>query len=310
MADEPHLAVWREYAADAEARGTVPALYDRFPQFRFPIRAGISQDATYRAATRRGEAGVGSEELQFEDPAGVSILVHDTPAGAVPVLVARARADFETLVRAFSERNEPALVPEAMGACLVGGINNWDRIARHRQQWESERAEAAAAPEWDAEFRRLTADKSRYQDRILLLSSGPYSAVPASEAGRSEEEWLRESLRIRLDHECFHYLTSRLFGLIRSNLLDELLADYAGLVGAYGEYRAELGLRFLGVEKDGTLRNGARLRVYRGALSDGGLAVLGRLAVRVSEGLEGSGDKELSLRLLGWAGMGLVGLVA
>jgi hypothetical protein len=54
-------------------------------------------------------------------------------AGRVPVPVAGDRSDFVSLVQAFAERNEPAPVPESMGACIVKGFNNWDRIATFRK---------------------------------------------------------------------------------------------------------------------------------------------------------------------------------
>ena len=54
-AEEPHVTVWREYAARAREVGVFAALAAVFPQLRFPIQDGISQEPAYGAATRRGK---------------------------------------------------------------------------------------------------------------------------------------------------------------------------------------------------------------------------------------------------------------
>ncbi len=325
LAEEPHLEAWRDYAAEAASVGAAAVLRSKLVQLELPIREGISREPAYRAATLRGQRPVSSEGVRppegrptvhFEDPAGIEIAIHPTLAGAVPVVVARRRADFETLYRALARRNEPVAVPAAMGACLVKGLVNWDRVARHRAAWAGSASPSEAL--WQEELRRLARRKELYQDRVLLLSTGPYAALAASELGRGEAEWLADSLCIRRDHECFHYLTLRLFGLIRSNLLDELLADAAGLLAAYGRYRGTLALRFLGLERSGELRPGARLDVYRGdpPLSDKSLAVLPRLATAVISNLERilaarrvegglARPSERAAMLLALAGMGL-----
>ncbi|HSU84340.1 MAG TPA: hypothetical protein VLR69_18120, partial [Thermoanaerobaculia bacterium] len=141
---------------------------------------------------------------------------------------------------------------------------------------------------WGEEFQRLQAQRELYQDRFILLSDGPYSAVPASELGLDETEWRQISLVLRRDHECAHYLTRRLFGSMRNNLLDELIADYTGMVGATGRFRAGWFLRFVGLEDFPRYRPGGRLDLYRGkpALSDGAFRVLQALVKRAAENLE------------------------
>jgi hypothetical protein len=103
-----------------------------------------------------------------------------------------------------------------------------------------------------------------------------------------EAEWRQLSLVIRRDHECAHYLTRRLFGSMRNNLLDELMADYAGLAGATGRFQAGWFLRFLGLEDFPHYRAGARLDLYRGKppLSDGAFRVLQRLIREAALSLE------------------------
>jgi hypothetical protein len=189
------------------------------------------------------------------------------------------------LVRAFTERNEPVPVPAAMGACLVKGLNNWSRVADHRSRWERDHPGADAAA-WHEEFRRFAEDKSGYQDKFVLLSTGPYSGIAADELAIDPSVWLRQSHTIRREHELTHYLTSRVFGVVRSHLHDELVADFAGLRAAFGCYDRALALRALGLQPDASVRPGGRFEVYQSALPAAGGALVRHLAVRSTEGLE------------------------
>ena len=276
LADEAHLATWREYVADAQRRGVEPALRERLVQLRFPIAEGISQSPEYVAATRRGELPANGGGVGFERPGDLRLSIHETPAGAIPVLVAPARHDFERLVRAFVHRNEPKPVPPSMGACIVSGLNNWSRVAEHRRRFESEGGDPSG---WSAEFQRLIPRKDQYQDRFIVLSTGYYSAVEPQALELGAEEWLEKSLIVRRDHECTHYFTLRVLGAMRNNLLDELIADYVGLVAAFGRYLPRAAMHFLGVGEGE--RDGGRIHNYRGqpALSDEAFVVLRRLVV-------------------------------
>jgi len=104
----------------------------------------------------------------------------------------------------------------------------------------------------------------------------------------SEAHWQHLSLTIRLEHECTHYFTRRLFSSMRNNLLDELIADYRGIVAAIGYYRADWFLRFLGLESFPIIREEGRLQNYRGqpSLSDGAFKILQSLIKAAAENLE------------------------
>jgi hypothetical protein len=286
LTDEPHLDAWRQYAEEAFGVGAFAALQKRFVQLQFPVQAGISEDEAYRRATRRGDfaaADAFRPGVTLEDPAGLELQIHQSIAGRIPVLVPATRADFVTLVQAFTERNEPVPVPDSMGACMVNGLNNWDRVETYRRNWTAAHGEGA---DWASEFKLLAARKPLYQDRFIILSRGPYSATRAEDAGFAHDEWIRRSIAIRREHECVHYLTYRLSGLIRSNVLDELVADFAGLVGATGAYSRNLALRFLGLHDYPSIPEGSRLRVYRTSLSDAQLDVVAALACKATTHLE------------------------
>lgn len=308
LPEEPQLLAWSRYETEARSRGCIAALADVFPQLRFPIERGVSETSGYRAATRRGEEpepSAGATGLVMRRPEGVTLSLCPTLAGRVPMLVADDRGDFEDLVRAFSARNEPADVPASMGACLVRGLNDWSRIRIYRESWE------AANPDgdWDDEFRRLIPRKELYEDRLVILSTGPYSGVPASAAGLPEPEWLSLSLQIRREHESTHYFTLRTVGVSRTNLVDELIADYVALLRTFGAYREDLARLFFGLEGFPAYREGARLQNYRGKLSNDAFHVTKRLVSNVIVGLARlpvpATDSELARQVLEMAACSL-----
>jgi hypothetical protein len=289
LEDEPHILAWLDYQKHADREGAIAALRPHFVQLQFPISAGISQTDAYRRATRQGrfeEAEDYRPGLVLHRPDDITLGVFPTIGGRVPVLTVGDRADFVALVQAFTERNEPVAVSPAMGACLVRGLNNWHRVAAHKAEWERQRGEADEDL-WAEEFRRLAQRKELYQDRLVILSTGPYSAVTSVEIGLDEAEWVSRSLVIRREHELTHYFTYRMFGWIRSHVLDELVADFVGLLHAFGRYRVDLALRFLGLDRYPQVRSDGRLAVYRGEppLSDEAMAVIAALAVNAARNL-------------------------
>ena len=294
LPDEPFVAFWEERVQESRLRGPGSAfsvLREHLPQLAFPIRQGISETEPYRAATRRGTP-VGSipeaTGLELEHPEAVELQIHESPAGRIPLLIARRRPEFAALIQALTKRNEPIPVPDSQGALMVSGYNNWSRIGELRRAWEALEPSARETAAWNGEFQRIQGRRELYQDRFILLSDGPYSAVPAADLGLEDEEWRVLSLAIRRDHECTHYFTRRLFGSMRNNALDELIADWAGLTGATGRFQAAWFLRFMGLEDHPRFRPGARLEIYRGdpPLSDGAFRVLQRLLVAAAGNLE------------------------
>lgn len=302
LPDEPCVAAWRDYAAVAAASGgdVWSVLKARLPQFRFPVLEGMDADPAYRAAVRRGDlSGAPAEGLQLAHPDGLRLSIHPTLAGHIPVLEPRGRADFVALLQALTKRNTPAPIPDSMGACIIGGYNNWDRVARLRAAWENDRGTTAEqAPDaWLAHFEAvIVPDKPLYQDRFIVLSDGPYSGQSAADFGLDEHDWLAHSRTIRLEHECTHYFTRRVCGSMRNNIMDELIADYTGLVAAFGRFDSALFLRFLGIQPDGTFRPDGRLRLYRGEppLSDPAFDALRDMIAAAARHLEDLHDTVLA----------------
>ena len=224
----------------------------------------------------------------FRHPERVELSVRPTIAGKLPVLVVGDRADFETLVQALSSRNEPVPIPPAMGACLVKGLNNWSRVAAYRTEWQAQHAGADDAA-WGAEFQRLVPRKELYQDRLVILSTGPYSAVPAADVGLPESVWLERSVAIRQEHELTHLFVHRVFGVMRTHVFDEIVADFVGLARAFGTYRPYLALRFFGLEaypQDPARVAGWKWTLLDPPLSEGAWAVVRTLVSHAVHALD------------------------
>jgi hypothetical protein len=306
LVSEAHVSIWEKYAESAREIGVFEALKLRLVQLQFPIQESISKTEAYRAATRKGISTQGMAEatgLILQQPERLQLMIYQSLAGKIPVLLVENREDFVTLVRSLAKRNEPIPIPASMGACLVSGLNNWDRIYRYHQQWQEaggreQRESYDSLIAWNREFHRIIPQKHLYQDRFIILSGGFYSGVAAEDMGIEASEWLHLSQKIRLEHECTHYFTLRLFGSMRNNMLDELIADYSGIVAANGYYRADWFLRFLGLESFPNYRQGGRLENYRGqpSLSDGAFKILMALVKAAAENLE-SFDTEYADKL-------------
>jgi hypothetical protein len=287
LVDEPFVEVWENYAGEVAQAANIGVLSKYLVQLRFPVCNGMSENADYLAATRRGinpdnlEAATG---LLLQCPERCQLLLHSTPAGRIPLLTAEARKDFVHLVQALAKRNEPISIPDSMGASMVAGYNNWHRIQLLRSAFEASNHTSS----WEVEFQRIKEQRSSYQDRFIILSSGSYSGVPAADLGLQPEEWRRISLAIRREHECAHYFTRRVFGSMRNNLIDELIADYWAIGTTLGHFRADWFLRFFGLEAFPRYREGGRLQNYRGdpELSDGAFVILQRLVKQAAENLE------------------------
>jgi uncharacterized protein DUF7005 len=288
LPDAPCVTDWERYLAEAREEGAFAVLRRVFVQLRFPIAAGISQDPDYLAATRRGLLPDGDAAgLELARPDGLRLFLHATAAGRVPVVLAEARADFEALVQAITTRNEPVPVPLSMGACMVAGYNNWERVAARRRAFEAQHPEDWTGEGWAAAFRELVPHRELYQDRFMLLSSGHYSSTPAAALGLTDAAWSQASVRLRLEHECTHYVTRQAFGAMRKSLLDELVADYVGLREATGGFVPAHFLRFMGLEGFPRRRADGRLSNYRGdpPLSDGAFQVLPSVVKLAAENL-------------------------
>lgn len=260
LPDEPFVEAWERYANSPDIW---QVLSTTLPQLRFGISEMQGQTPAYLAATKRGDLSLAPEPgdgLQLDAPQDLNLTLHQTPAGRIPVLEPATRSDFEALLRAFLYRSEPAPIPRSMGAAMVAGFNNWDRIAHLKTAWL---ADGNSECDWTTHFRaEIVPNKALYQDRFIILSHGTYSNLTSDDLPGDKDKVLELSRVIRLEHECAHYFTRRVCGQMRNDLYDELLADYAGLVAATGRFDAELFLMIIGLTSDRSLQPQARARIY------------------------------------------------
>jgi hypothetical protein len=259
---EPFSVTWKSYASESAGKCLFEYLKGKLIQFNFPVEEGISRKESYIDATLNGNplSGAESPGLLLEKPADLKLLIHKTVSGEIPVLLPGNRNDFISIVRALNHKNEPVKIPGSMGASFVSGYNNWDRIRAYRTKWLEENPSG----NWDDEFGNIIPKKHLYQDKFIIVSDGPYSGVESGSLGLSEETWKDYSVKIRMEHESAHYFTKRCLLSIKTNLLDELIADYMGITAVLGRFDSRWFLFFLGLENFPEYRRGGRFENYIG----------------------------------------------
>lgn len=184
-------------------------------------------------------------QIQFASPENLNIELFRSVGGMIPIITARSTADFDNMVRYIVHKGKEVPNIADMGAVFAFGKTS----------------------------------------RFIILSCKPYANVPAAHMSMDEEAWAEKSLVIRKHHECAHYFTKRFYSSSKNNLHDELIADFYGLYAAFGEYRAEWFLRFMGLTADTDGISG-RFQIYTRGLSSQGLKVIEKLACIAAESVE------------------------
>lgn len=212
----------------------------RFPQLYLTPAEGMSKTPLYRSIVRQGQEYAGILEDHFLGSERDSYELVETPAGEAEAVFLAERKDFECFYRIMGYRCENADIPATCGAGAISGINDWSKIRNHKMEYL-----LSGGTDWQEEFAGFTKDKKNYTSSVIILSEGPYSALPAEEAGRPEEEWLRISLTIRKYHELTHFVCRKKFPELQDAVYDEVLADAIGIIRAEGSYDAKLARLFL-----------------------------------------------------------------
>ncbi len=259
--DEPSIGFWKNRPDEWAGGNAFTFLQTCYPQLNFPISEGIHKTAAYVDAVLKGKLAGATPEHSFalNQPEALRLTLHESLASSVPILIVPNAGDFVKLVQCLLHKNNPMAVPLSMGALLANGINNWERIRGLKTQWVS----TNSVESWNEEFsRNVLPNPGLYKDKLVILSTKPYSNVSAEQVGAATNEWASYSLAIRLEHECTHLYTLNRFGSASNNLHDELVADYMGICKAVGHFRKEWMLAFLGLENYPAYRNGARLENY------------------------------------------------
>lgn len=216
----------------------------QYPQLSLPIKQGMSQSQIYHKIIHRGIF-----PSKLENPFLCSphdrIVDINTPLGIIPVLQIYHRADFIRFVQVISHHCEPISVPDSMGAVTYFNLINWRKIRSHQISYMT-----SGHTDWSEEFKRFTSTPSNYKDTLIVISHGPYSALPAEKANMTEKRWLETSLLIRTYHELTHLLCHHLWSTHKHAIRDEIVADCIGLIAATKNYDISLASELLGITSD------------------------------------------------------------
>ena len=234
-------------------KAAIESLARRFPQLY--VRPAEGMEATHRLAAIRGIAPVDASLDHFCGSEHDELREVQTPAGTVEALFLERREDFETFLQVVGHRSAPVTIPRTIGAITYRGLADWGKVVAARNAYL-----ANGGDDWSAEFSRLARTPGAFRTELVVVSEGPYSNVPASETPYDEEEWVRVSREVRLNHECAHVVCRRVMPEDVLPVWDEVTADVVGLLCACGSYDAALAARCLGVTEEGFA--GGRLIEY------------------------------------------------
>ena len=244
---------------EAYGKDVLPTLAEQYQQLY--LTPGEEGAERYSAIVRRGEKAENKSLAHFRGNDADSLAREETPAGAVQIVTLHERADFELFLQIMAHRCAPTAIPATQGAAILDGVINWRKIDAHREAFFAERArQGEPLPDWNAEFKRFTADRANYKDALIVLLTGPYSNLPAERVGFAPDEWLRHSMTIRRYHECTHFVCRRKYPEKIDAIWDEAAADSVGIYAALGRVEPELAERFLGIDAERYL--GGRLENY------------------------------------------------
>lgn len=191
--------------------------------------------------------------LNLKEYPRIKVFLHDTGAGKLPVIFADQRGDFERIFCDVFYQGQQKALPPSMGAVMMKGLR----------------------------------DMLGINHRIILISNGYYSNISSEHMGLNGESWKEKSAVIRLHHEATHYYTLRQFGFADKSIIDEFIADAMGILAAFGYYKAEYFLRFMGLEQYPEYRSGGRLENYLPKDNRvGALQEMGKKAYNLSTSLE------------------------
>jgi hypothetical protein len=259
---ETGIKYWEDFAGKITADKLVfNELKKCYPQLNFPIETGIENKEEYKDLVLRGKTeNINLHfSLKLNDCKNITLRIRESIAGKIPIITVPDKEDFTTILQSLLYKNNPKHIPQSMGAILINGLINWQKIAVLKSDWLA----THTAENWSKEFYlNILPNDSLYKVKLIIISTKPYSNVPAKQLGLNENLWLSYSISIREEHECIHLYTLKKFGVASNNLHDELIADYIGIVKTIGHYNKSWMLLFMGLENYPEYRQGARLENY------------------------------------------------
>ncbi len=261
--EDSYIDTWEKYYRESKEIGTFETLKKYVVKLQFPVQEGISKTEAYINTTLKGKPNTSNAGLLLNEPSLIELAIYENNMiGKVPVITVPNDDDFNTIITALTHKNEPQELPKSMGASFINGIINWDRIHRLKRNWLTENPMG----NWNVHFKEHILPKPNlFKDKLMVLSTKPYSGIKSETIGISESDWKSSSLIIRRAHECAHLFTLQYYGCMATNMHDEIIADYAGITEVLGTFNKEWFLQFIGLEHYPAYRNGGRLQNYQGA---------------------------------------------
>lgn len=258
---------WDKFLIQLEQKNqsSIEGLKYSFPQLNFPLSKEINTSENYKNATLRGDFSdidISKNYLNLINTTEISVTLHYSFAGKIPIISIPNELDFETIIQALLYKNRFINIPKSMGAALINGINNWSRIKNFEYEWKTK---YSALNSWQNDFKnKIVPYPTLYRDKLVIISRKPYSNVNAQLLQLDNSEWLNISEIIRIEHECTHLYTLNKYGSASNNLHDELIADYVGICMALGNFNKNWMLHFFGLNDYPKYKKGARLENYLG----------------------------------------------
>ncbi|QOG01213.1 hypothetical protein [Flavobacterium sp. MDT1-60] len=259
--DDTDIQFWEDLLDASEKKDIFTLLKECYPQLNFLIERETDKIELYKNVVLKGKTDTFkfTAYLKLEDAKNISLELHQSVAGRVPVLIVPNKEDFVKILQSLMHKNNPVSIPPSMGAVLLNGLNNWKRLNNIKKKW----LQNNPLGDWNTEFSdNIMPNRSLYNDKFIILSTKPYSNVKASQLGLAEDVWTSYSVSIRKEHEFTHLYTLKKYGHAANNLHDELIADYIGIIKTTWSYNKVWMLTFMGLENYPHYREGGRLENY------------------------------------------------
>ncbi len=266
----------------------------RYNQLYLTPARGISGTGVYSDIVRYGKVPPEINEIikneglsGFRGSENDRLFSEVTPAGKIDIVYLHERQDFERFLQIMVYSGEPAAVAAKIESAEILGVTNWRKIEQHMNSYLDNGGDTGS---WRDELRKFTNDKKNFQDSIILIGSGGYCGITASEAGFDEMIWDNISVKIKTYSSCARFIMRRLFSDYKNIIWEEMLSDCIGLLFTFNKYDVSLAKKFFGVSKKGYDKRG-KLIGFCGEYSYN----IDDLAVRVAEAIDKLGSRTKKL---------------
>jgi len=194
--EETYIDTWNKYYQESKKIGAFETLKKYLIQLQFPVQKGISKTEEYINSTLRGKLKLSEPNLALQKPELIEFELYDNNIiGKVPVIIVPNNDDFNAIICALSNKNEPQELPRSMGASFINGINNWDRIHQLKTNWLKKNPYG----NWVKHFKDHVLSKPHlFKDQLIILSTKEYSGTKSESISVSNNVWKSSSLIIRI----------------------------------------------------------------------------------------------------------------